>query len=112
MSSDQQHKEKISSITDDNDDSGNTDLKSKKQEIKFTPDYEAGKPIFWPVFDDLAKDNNGLVAFDKLQERLIATGKLDAGGSVLMIEHMEKIGEIEQTGDYHVYRTSKPASPE
>jgi hypothetical protein len=71
-------------------------------EIKFTPDYKANEPIFWHVFEDLAKNNSGLVSYDKLQERLIATGKLDAGGSVLMIE--QKIGEIQQTEQYHVYR--------
>jgi hypothetical protein len=25
-----------------------------------------------------------------------------------MIEHMEKTGKIEKTGDYHVYRIGKP----
>jgi hypothetical protein len=80
-------------------------------EIKFTPDYKANEAIFWHVFEDLAKNNSGLVSYDKLQERLIATGKLDAGGSVLMIEHMEKIGEIQQTQEYHVYRRKISASP-
>jgi hypothetical protein len=28
-----------------------------------------------------------------------------------MIEHLEKIGKIEQTGDYHVYRIKKSAPP-
>jgi hypothetical protein len=37
------------------------------------------------VFEDFANDNNGLVSSDKLQERLIASGKTDAGGSLLMI---------------------------
>jgi hypothetical protein len=32
-----------------------------------------------------------------LQERLISTGKLDAGESILRIEHMEKTGKIEKT---------------
>jgi hypothetical protein len=73
-------------------------------EIKFTPDYEAGKPVFWRVFEELAKDNNGLVHYDKLHERLVSTGKFFVGEAVLMIEHMEKIGEIEQTEQYHVYR--------
>ena len=45
------------------------------------------------VFNDLGKDNNGLVAYDKLQETLISTGKFYADHTVLMIEHMEKIGE-------------------
>lgn len=49
-----------------------------------------------------------MVSCDKLQERLIATGKLDAGGSVLMIEHMIKTGKIEKTRDYNVYRIGKP----
>jgi hypothetical protein len=77
-------------------------------EIKFTPDYKANEPIFWRVFNDLSKNNNdGLVAYDKLQERLISTGKLDAGGSVLMIEHMEKTGKIEKTENYNIYRIGK-----
>ena len=49
-----------------------------REEIKFTPDYEANEPIFWHIFKELSKDNNGLVAYDKLQESLISTGKLDA----------------------------------
>jgi hypothetical protein len=49
-----------------------------REEIKFAPDYEANEPIFWHIFKELSKDNNGLVAYDKLQERLISTGKLDA----------------------------------
>ena len=80
--------------------------------IKFTPDYKANEPVFWHIFNELSKNNNGLVAYDKLQERLISTGKLDAGESVLMIEHMEKIGEIEKTGDYNVYRIKDSAFPE
>ena len=64
------------------------------------------------VFNDIAKDNNGLVAYDKLQERLVSTGQFYVGEAVLMIDHMEKIGRIEQTGDYHVYRLKKSASPE
>ncbi len=80
-----------------------------KQKIKFTPDFKANEPTFWLVFRELVNANNdGLVSYYKLQERLIATGKLDAGGSVLMIEHMEKSGKIEKTGDYHVYRIGKP----
>jgi hypothetical protein len=76
-------------------------------EIKFTPVYKASEPIFWSVFKDLSKDNNGLVSYDKLQERLISTGKLDGGESVLMIEHMEKSGKIEKTRDYNVYMIGK-----
>ena len=45
------------------------------------------------VFNDLGKYNNGLVAYDKLQETLISTAKFYADHTVLMIEHMEKIGE-------------------
>jgi hypothetical protein len=59
--------------------------------IKFTPDYKASEPIFWHVFKELSNGNNGLVSYDKLQERLISTGKFYAGEAVLMIEHMEKI---------------------
>jgi hypothetical protein len=81
-----------------------------KEGIKFTPDYKANEPIFWRVFRELANESNGLVSYYKLQERLISTGKLDAGGSVLLIEHMEKTGKIEKTGDYNVYRIGKPAA--
>jgi hypothetical protein len=76
-------------------------------EIKFTPDYKANEPIFWHIFKELSKNNNGLVAYYILQERLISTGKLDAGGSVLMIEHMEKTGKIEKTENYNIYRIGK-----
>jgi hypothetical protein len=55
---DQQYKEKISGTTENNDnnlsnnnDDSNTELKPKKLEIKFTPDYEAGKPIFYRVLE-------------------------------------------------------------
>jgi hypothetical protein len=120
-------KEKISSITDDNssissnpdvmnnDNSGNVDVeptKEVKKEIKFTPDYEAGKPIFLRVFEELSNDGNGLVDHYKLHGRLLSTGKFYAGEAVLMIDYMEKNGKIEQTGDYNVYRRRKPASPE
>jgi len=44
------------------------------------------------------------VSYDKLQERLISAGKFYAGGSLLMIEHMENIGKIEKTEQYHIYR--------
>jgi hypothetical protein len=81
------------------DNGGKVGLEPKKQEIKFTPDYEAGEPIFWHVFEELSNDGgNGLVYY--------------VGEAVLMIEQMEKIGEIEQTGHYHVYRRRIAASPE
>jgi hypothetical protein len=77
----------------------------KGQEIKFTPDYKASEPIFWRVFEELSKnDNSGLVSYDRLQERLISTGKFYAGDAVIMIEHMEKTGKIEQTEQFHLYK--------
>jgi len=79
-------------------------------EIKFTPDFKANEPIFWHVFKELSKNNNGLVSYYDLQERLTSTGKLGAGESVLMIDHMEKTGKIEKTGDYNVYRIGKQAT--
>jgi hypothetical protein len=70
--------------------------------INFSPDYKASEPVFWRVFKELANTNNGLVTYDNLQERLIATGRLDAGGSVLMIDHMESIGKIEKAEQWGV----------
>jgi hypothetical protein len=52
--------------------------------------------------------NIGLVSYDKLQERLISTGKFYASEAFMMIEHMEKCGKIEQTGSSHVYRMAPP----
>ena len=83
-------------------DSSNSEQPEKN--IKFTPDFEANEPVFWRVFKELANQHNGLVSYDLLQGGLISTGRLDAGGSVLMIEHMENSGKIEQTERYHVYR--------
>ena len=80
------------------------------KEIKFTPDYKASEPIFWHAFKELSNNSNVSVNYDKLQERLISTGKFYAGEAVLMIEHMEKIGKIEKTEQYHVYRSSNIAS--
>jgi hypothetical protein len=73
------------------------------EQIKFTPDYEAGEPIFWHVFKELSKNNNRLVSYYNLQERLVSTGQFFVGEAVLMIEHMEKIEKIEKIGDYNVY---------
>ena len=99
--------------SDLNDNSSSTGLEPKEEGegIKFTPDYEEKEPVFWCIFEELSNDGNGLVDYEKLQERLLSTGKFYAGDAVLMIEHMEKIGKIEQTGDYHVYRRRKAASP-
>jgi Ca2+-binding EF-hand superfamily protein len=63
------------------------------------------------AFKELSKNNNGLVSYDKLRERLVSTGKLDAGESVLIIDHMVKTGKIEKAGDYNIYRIKDSASP-
>jgi DNA-binding MarR family transcriptional regulator len=93
------------------DKSPNQSLESQTPEIKFTPDYKVGKPIFLRIFKELANDNNGLVAFDKLQDRLVSTGKFYVGEAVLMIQHMEKIGKIEKTEHYNIYRIKDSVSP-
>jgi hypothetical protein len=46
-----------------------------EEEIKFTLDL-AGEPIFWRLFEEISNTKNGLVSYDKLQERLVSTGKL------------------------------------
>jgi hypothetical protein len=51
---------------------------------KITPDYEAGKPIFWHAFKELSNNNNGLVSYYNLQERLVATGQFFVGEAVLI----------------------------
>jgi hypothetical protein len=38
---------------------------------------------------------------------LISAEKIDVGGSVLMIEHMNKTGKTDKTENYNVYRTGK-----
>jgi hypothetical protein len=75
--------------------------------IKFCLNYEEKEPVFWSVFKELSNDN-GLVDYDKLQQRLVSSGKFFVGDAVMMIEHTEKSGKIEQTGDYHVYRIAPP----
>jgi hypothetical protein len=67
------------------------------------------EPVFRRVIGELS--NDGLVNYDKLQQGLVSTGQLFVGEAVLMIEYMEKIGEIEQTERYHVYRRRIAASP-
>jgi hypothetical protein len=59
---------------------------------------------------ELSNNNNGLVSYYNLQERLVTTGQFFVGESVLMIEHMEKTGKIEKTGDYNVYRIKDSAT--
>jgi hypothetical protein len=83
-------------------------LESEKK-IKFTPDYNEKEPVFWRVIGELS--NDGLVYYDKLHERLVSTGQLFVGEAVLMIEHMEKIGRIEKTEDYNIYRIKESTSP-
>jgi hypothetical protein len=56
------------------------------------------------IFDNFQIETNQINSYDKLQDRLISTGKLDAGGSVLMIEHMERTGKIKKTKEYNAYR--------
>ena len=120
ISESERYEEKIPLASDDNSslpNNNNSDLNDNnsnaglepKEDIKFTPDYEAGEPVFRRVIDEIS--NDGLVDYDKLQQRLVSTGKFFVGEAVLMIEHMEKIGKIEQTGDYHIYRIKDSASP-
>ncbi len=85
--------------------------KEEGEGIKFTPDYEEKESVFWCIFEELSNDGNGLVDYYKLQERLLSTGKFYAGDAVLMIEHIEKIGKIEQRVDYHIYRIKDSDSP-
>jgi hypothetical protein len=39
--------------------------------IKFSLNYEEKEPVFWRVFKELANENNGLVDYDKLQQRFV-----------------------------------------
>jgi hypothetical protein len=98
-----------------NDNNRQQDGKEKSQVIRgnfsssyeYEYEYKDKEPIFWDVFDELSKDDNnsncGLVDYENLRSRLISTGKFFAGDAVLMIEHMERTGQIEETG-FHLYR--------
>jgi hypothetical protein len=71
-------------------------------------DYIDKEPVFWDVFNELSNDNNGrLVDYENLRLRLISTGKFFAGDAVMMIEHTERTGKIEETG-FHFYRRKVP----
>lgn len=78
------------------------------QAIKFTAEYNEKEPIFWRVIGEISYDD-GLVEYDKLQERLVATGQFYVGEAILMIEHMEKLGRIEKAERYNVYRMKESA---
>jgi hypothetical protein len=95
---------------DDNSSEIGLEPKEEGEGIKFSLGYEEKEPIFWRVFEELSNQGNGLVDYYNLQERLLSTGKFYAGDAVLIIEHIEKSGKIEQTGDYHIYR-KKSALP-
>jgi hypothetical protein len=53
-------------------------------EIKFTPDYKANEPIFWSVFKDLSKNNNGLVAYYTFTCAIIFIAVVQAISQMLM----------------------------
>ena len=70
--------------------------------------------IFFKVFEELlskADSENGhdcddgplVVDYEKLRLGLISTGKFFAGDAVLIIEHMKRTGQIQET-DFHRYR--------
>lgn len=80
------------------------------QKIKFTPDFKANEPTFWRVFKELANENMDWLLMINYKKD-IATGKLDAARSVLMIKYMKKTGKIEHTEQYHVYRRRIALSP-
>jgi hypothetical protein len=44
--------------------------KEKGEEIKFTPDYEANKRIFWHVFKELSKNGNRLLTIASYKKGL------------------------------------------
>lgn len=114
--------EKLPSITDKNlnsilpmnskdnnlvDDQSNE--KSSAVEGNFSSccnNYEK-ESIFFSVFEELSKENgDGLVDYEKLRSRLISTGKFFAGDAFMIIEHMVKTGQIEQTS-FHLYSRKK-----
>jgi hypothetical protein len=83
----------ISGEIKDDDDTKNRRISSDKQEA------------FWRVWNELAALDSGVVDHIDLQDRLISTGKLDAGYSHYAIEQMLKLGEIVEV-DYHRYKRS------
>jgi hypothetical protein len=109
----EEHEEKLPLNTDNNSSPSTTDLDStlapKKLEIKFTPNYNEKEPVFWRVIGEISYDD-GFVEYNKLHETLVSTGQFFVGEAVLMIEHMEKIGKIEKTEHYNIYRIYESAS--
>jgi hypothetical protein len=81
-----------------------------KVEIKFTLYYEEIEPIFWHVYKELLDKGNGVVEHDKLQERLISTGKFFASDAFMMIEYIEQTGKIEQT-EHTMFIEWRPRNP-
>ena len=62
--------------------------------VKLSLNYKEKEPIFWCVFEELSDNSNELlVDHDRLQERLIPTGKLFASHAFIIIGYMEKSGK-------------------
>jgi hypothetical protein len=112
-----EHEEKITNITQKinsgSEDNNNIQQQAEEKENSevvggnFSSSYKDKEPIFFDVFEELSKDNNdnnngGLVDYENLRLRLISTGKFFAGDAVLIIDYMERTGQIEETG-FHLY---------
>jgi hypothetical protein len=106
------HKEKITNITQkiNNNNNNNRQQVGKENSEVVGGDFSLSykdkdkEPTFLDVFEEMSNDNgSGLVDYENLRLRLISTGKFFAGDAVMMIEHMEMTGKIEETG-FHLYR--------
>jgi IclR helix-turn-helix domain len=108
------HKEKITNITQKiNNNNNRQQVGKENNEVvggNFSLSYKDKdkEPTFLDVFEELSNDNGngnggGLVDYENLRLRLISTGKFFAGDAVMMIEHMEMTGKIEENG-FHLYR--------
>jgi hypothetical protein len=107
-----EHEEKITNITQKINNNRQPEEKENNEVVggDFSSSYKDKdkEPIFFDIFEELSNDNGngnggGLVDYENLRLRLISTGKFFAGDAVMMIEHMEMTGKIEETG-FHLYR--------
>jgi hypothetical protein len=82
-----------------------TDFQLKISQIEYT---DSGKfdILFWQIFDELkgmSPSGEETVKGQELKARLVSTNKFFVGDAVLIIQRMERTGQIEKVG-FDTYR--------